>query len=120
MKSERSELVRGSEPPSGQSGHSAAGDAWRAPTGDLIQIHFAADVLKTGDQKSRSDGKKIYVFQVWEKSVGCRGQPRAPYTNGSTCHIGTRHLLSLALPDTTRVDRGLSARLDRKLYRRVT
>ena len=47
MKSERSELVRGSDPPLVYSAHPAARDGWRAPTGLLLLIHLAAGVWKT-------------------------------------------------------------------------
>ena len=41
MKSERSALVRGSDPPSSHSVRKTAGDAWRAPARRLIQHMWA-------------------------------------------------------------------------------
>ena len=42
MKSERGALVRGSDPPSGDSVRETAGDTWRAPAGRLMQTHLGA------------------------------------------------------------------------------
>ena len=80
MKFERCALVRGSDPPSGHSVHRTTGGRWRAPAKRLIQTHLGAAVWKTGDKKSRSlsDGNKYAFFEVWEKSVGRRGQLLAP------------------------------------------
>ena len=44
MKSERGELVRGSDSPSGHSVHKKAGDTWRAPAMRLIETHLGAAV----------------------------------------------------------------------------
>ena len=76
MKSERGALARGSDPPSGHIVHKTTGDRWRAPAWRLIYTHSGA----AGDQNSRSvsDDKKEAFFQVWEKSVGRRGQLLAP------------------------------------------
>ena len=77
MKSERGALVRGSDPPSGHSGHKTAGDTWRAPTRRLTQA------LLCGKQATKSldpspMAKNRPFFQIWKKSIGRRGQLLAP------------------------------------------
>ena len=44
MKSERGALVRGSDPASGHSVHTTAGDMWQAPARRPIQTHLGAGV----------------------------------------------------------------------------
>ena len=44
VKSERGELVRGSDPLLVYSAHSSVGDVWRAPTRLLLKTHLAAGV----------------------------------------------------------------------------
>ena len=51
------------------------------------------------------DGKKYTFFQVWEKSVGRRGQLLAP-DHVSTGYFRSRHLHSLALAIAKQVGRG--------------
>ena len=61
------------------SGHKTAGDMWPAPARRLSQTHMRAAVEKTGDKISIPlRWQKINHFQVWEKSVGGRGQLLAP------------------------------------------
>ena len=75
-------LVRGSDPPSGHSVHKTTGDTWRAPARHLIRTHLGAAVWKTGAKilDSSPMAKNRAFFQVWEKSVGRRGQPLASWT----------------------------------------
>ena len=47
VKSERGELVSGSEPSLVYSAHTTAGVVWRAPTRLLLKLHLAAGVWKT-------------------------------------------------------------------------
>ena len=51
QKSERGALVRGSDPPSGHSVHTTAGDTWRAPARRLIQNTFGRCCVKNRRQK---------------------------------------------------------------------
>ena len=73
-------LVRGSDPPSGHSVHKTTGDTWRAPARHLIRTHLGAAVWKTGAKilDSSPMAKNRAFFQVWEKSVGRRGQLLTP------------------------------------------
>ena len=47
VKSERDELVRGSDPPLKYSARTTAGDVWRAPIRLLLDLYLAAGVWKT-------------------------------------------------------------------------
>ena len=53
-----------------------AGDMWRALARRVIKKQWAADVHKADDNFSRSvsNGTKIGIFLVWEKTVGRRRQ----------------------------------------------
>ena len=82
MKSERCALVTGSDPPSGHSVHDTAGDTWRA-SADVWYKHIRALICRKQTTKIIDPSpmaKKYTFFEVWEKSVGRRGQPLAPGT----------------------------------------
>ena len=78
MKSERGALVRGSDPPFGHSVHKKTGDRWRASARRLIQKHIWALPCRKQATKILDSSPMVKNFQVWEKSVGRRGQHLAP------------------------------------------
>ena len=82
MKSERSALVRGPDPPQGHRLHTTAGDIRRVLARRMIKNKLAAGMPKTDDKISRSvsNGKKKLFSQVWKKSVVRRRQTLAPKT----------------------------------------
>ena len=81
INSERSALVRSSDPPWGHRVHTMAGDMWRALARLMMKKQLAAGVYKTDDQFSRSvsNGKNSF-FQVWEDTVARRRQAIASQT----------------------------------------
>ena len=85
MKPERGALVKISDPLSVHSVHNTAGDTWRAPARRLIQKQMAASAENKRQKFSIrlrfvlvAKTSFFFLFQVWEKSVGRRGQPLAP------------------------------------------
>ena len=64
MKSERGEIVRGSDPPVVFSAQTAAGSVWRASTKLLLEAHLATGVWKTETNTlDRLPTGKIYHFK---------------------------------------------------------
>ena len=64
MKSEQGVLETGSDPPSGHSVHTTAGDMWRA---------LVCRKPSTKNLDPSPVAKNIYFRRVWGKSVGRRG-----------------------------------------------
>ena len=82
MKPERGALVGGSDPPSGHSVHKTTGDRRRTSARRPIQTQLLRRCcVENGRPKfsiPRRWPKMGLFFQVWEKSVGRRGQLLAP------------------------------------------
>ena len=68
VRSERGELVRGSDPPLVYSAHTTAGDEWRAPNRPLQKMHLAAGVCGKQRQNSQSSPNraKNRILRVFE------------------------------------------------------
>ena len=114
-KSGGGELVRGSDPPSGQSVHHTTGDTWRAPARRLIQTHRALLCRKHAIHFSIPlRWQKIGLFSgLGEERTTPRATSR-PLDHGSTWRLWGLHLHSPALPDTNRVGRELILCRDRR------
>ena len=99
MKSERAALVRDSNPPSGHSAHTTAGDMWRAPARHLIKKKKSPLVFR----KQATEILDPYPMAK-NRLFGRFGRRAQDTAKGPTWFPRRRHLHSLPLPNTNRVD----------------
>ena len=85
MKSERGALVRGSDPPFGQSVYNTAGDTWRAPARRLIQTHWELMCRKqTTKILDASPMAKVDIFSCLGEERTTSHATSRPLDHGST------------------------------------